>query len=607
MRHNNSGLNDIIYLFKEKEMCERREKEKKDKDSMKAYDVVHSSIQIDKSLIRVAKSIKALNESNGRNEMRKSMLPTEKKNKKRKMIRDKCYVSFPEQFNDCDWMSGLQKQKSLQRKIATKKQQENKLALVYCTEFMYRNVNEMNGKVLLRCILNLCHMRISFDGITNHETHWRPLDYRTKERKYKNILANDFYKLIKARQSELQCAYQKVISENQNHSKLYLVDFNCTSVSQYSSLYQKILKRTQKINQLELRTEAKNSLTKVNDFFLNKFHFVKSKDDLKRRIKGEYVSMPMLSLLYLKNTTSDNTILYQKKQNANLNLLQYDTTTSLSIINSKKFKQKTTDILSSISSSLKSLNVNKKPFDLQSTLNKIPISKEYLSMPFISLSKMVLKKRKYNEITDSNGLIFYLIKPLFAKYLKKKNSELLIDIRENVDVIFDLDSCGIILNIEDLVDEYDLSSYTKTFDIINKNYLKFASFFIIITHFKLSKKHCRTVVTTETGQENKIKQKVEEYLFSRFDQIIHSESIRLKFIISYIRSINELHEQIINIINEIRLNKEEQYSVLQLLSPSPSSSSSSSSSSSYWSIMQELLKQPLLQEVITYNHHRIGN
>lgn len=127
---------------------------------------------------------------------------------------------------------------------------------------------------------------------------------------------------------------------------------------------------------------------------------------------------------------------------------------------------------------------------------------------------------------------------LLKKFDLKNINYILLDFDIDIDIIFNVYSCCIFINLSDFVDEYEFEPYENIFRIINKNYIKYENFYLISFNETNNKKESSSIV-----------KKIEEFLLSKFSQLILFYSNKLVFQVICISTINELTEMIHSISN----------------------------------------------------------
>jgi hypothetical protein len=125
-----------------------------------------------------------------------------------------------------------------------------------------------------------------------------------------------------------------------------------------------------------------------------------------------------------------------------------------------------------------------KTINLNSPFSFIPKKEQisYKTIPEISFSK-IKRKRPYKIIKEKDkkwikdNYYIFLNSNTMNNYInEKKNHFLNFSLfKENIDIIFDISICGIIIFSSELNDEFDFSVYNEIFEIINDCYLKFST------------------------------------------------------------------------------------------------------------------------------------
>ncbi len=125
-----------------------------------------------------------------------------------------------------------------------------------------------------------------------------------------------------------------------------------------------------------------------------------------------------------------------------------------------------------------------KTINLNSPFSFIPKKEQisYKTIPEISFSK-IKRKRPYKIIKEKDkkwikdNYYIFLNSNTMNNYINEKKNQFLNFslFKENIDIIFDISICGIIIFSSELNDEFDFSVYNEIFEIINDCYLKFST------------------------------------------------------------------------------------------------------------------------------------
>ena len=176
-------------------------------------------------------------------------------------------------------------------------------------------------------------------------------------------------------------------------------------------------------------------------------------------------------------------------------------------------------------------------------------NKEYLPNICPTPSK-VLRKRNYEQSKKQSQpvlLEYHIIvnELSLSCYLNNKISLYihLSSLKEDVDIIFDMSSCGILRMSSELNDQFDSRAYEDIIKIINNYYMKFDIFVIIILDDEINKRQPDYDISNVTKRLDKV-------IKDNFE--IFSEGLNIKFIIKTIKVGSQLNETIITVAEEIK-------------------------------------------------------
>ena len=208
----------------------------------------------------------------------------------------------------------------------------------------------------------------------------------------------------------------------------------------------------------------------------------------------------------------------------------------------------------------KTINLNS-PFSFNSKKEQI----SYKTIPEISFSK-IKRKRPYKIIKEKDkkwikdNYYIFLNSNTMNNYInEKKNHFLNFSLfKENIDIIFDISICGIIIFSSELNDEFDFSVYNEIFEIINDCYLKFSTFYFIIIDDEINKR-------IQHYNINSLLKKLNNFLNEKFKIILSKKEFNLSFNFINIKTTNQIFETLINVIQEIKGKKDiNKYSIFNL-------------------------------------------
>lgn len=131
-------------------------------------------------------------------------------------------------------------------------------------------------------------------------------------------------------------------------------------------------------------------------------------------------------------------------------------------------------------------------------------------------------------------------------YTYKKNNFIYCDtIQEDIDIIFDIDVCGLFFSSSDLADEFELNAFEEMFQIINASYTSYSTFYVIILDDQRNKMipdySVRSVID-----------RVHAFLNTKFNALLNQQILVYK--IKTVRNIAEMHICLANILHEIKGN-----------------------------------------------------
>ena len=176
-------------------------------------------------------------------------------------------------------------------------------------------------------------------------------------------------------------------------------------------------------------------------------------------------------------------------------------------------------------------------------------NKEYLPNVCPTPSK-ILRKRNYELSKKQSQQVqveYHIIvnELSLSCYLNNKISLYihLSALKEDVDIIFDMSSCGIIRMSSELNDQFDSRAYEDIIKIINNYYMKFDVFVIIILDDEINKRQPDYDISNVTKRLNKVIKDNFETFF---------EVINIKFIIKTIKVGSQLNETIITVAEELK-------------------------------------------------------
>ena len=241
-----------------------------------------------------------------------------------------------------------------------------------------------------------------------------------------------------------------------------------------------------------------------------------------------------------------------------------ETTTKIVSLSNTKNIIKTINItpmkLSNIS---KVINLDS-PFSINSLKTNNTIS--YMSIPEISFSKLKIKRpyKVIDEIKDKinneNSHYILMNSNTMTDYINEKKNYFisLCVFKENLDIIFDINICGVILFSSELNDEYDFSVYNEIFEIINDCYLQFSTFYFIIIDDEINKRNDKYNISL-------LIKKLKEILNEKFKTILNKKEFNLSFHLIPLNTTSQIYETLINILHEIKSKKElNKYSIFNL-------------------------------------------
>ena len=131
-------------------------------------------------------------------------------------------------------------------------------------------------------------------------------------------------------------------------------------------------------------------------------------------------------------------------------------------------------------------------------------------------------------------------------YTYKKSNFIYCDnIHEDIDIIFDIDVCGLFFSSSDLADEYEVNAFEEMFQIINASYTYYSTFYVIILDDQRNK------MTLEYTIDNVIN-RVHSFLNAKFSVLLKQQILVYK--IKTVRNIAEMHICLANILHEIKGN-----------------------------------------------------
>ena len=362
----------------------------------------------------------------------------------------------------------------------------------------------------------------------------------------------------------------------------------------YKSIPQNQFKEKENIFKLSPNIKKQNIINNKLDFFgMNNFiydkniiSYIKNENNFKFEINiGKFKFSP--SDLYLNQIKQNKTksfyhfiklppiffsnensfkiisnLLENKRELKDLNLIFSNETTTkiVSLSNTKNIINKINTTPLTLANISKILNLEN-PFVI-----KRNDSINYKSMPEISFSKLKLKRpyKVIDEIKDTiNNDNYHQIlinSNTMSDYInEKKNYFISLSVfKENLDIIFDINICGIILFSSELNDEYDFSVYNEIFEIINDCYLQFSTFYFIIIDDEINKRNDKYNISL-------IIKKLKGILNEKFKIILKKKEFNLSFHLIPLNTTSQIYETLINILHEIKSKKEfNKYSIFNL-------------------------------------------
>lgn len=191
---------------------------------------------------------------------------------------------------------------------------------------------------------------------------------------------------------------------------------------------------------------------------------------------------------------------------------------------------------------------NKNPYNnlyLFSTNSNNTLENLFIPLKPFSPSKMT-KKRKYSSVMKNNNKTVPIIinSGTIGSFLQNMPQSFIFSEELGpLDILFDINLCGIYLSSSDLSDEFELGGYDFIYDLINSNYVSYSNYIIIILDDEVKKREASYNINTVIG-------KLSDYLSNKFEILMKSKNVQLRYEFKSIRCIRELYETIINIWRE---------------------------------------------------------
>ena len=197
---------------------------------------------------------------------------------------------------------------------------------------------------------------------------------------------------------------------------------------------------------------------------------------------------------------------------------------------------------------------------LFSTYQNSELGNIFIPLKPFSPSKMI-KKRQYSSamktnITNNQTFPIIVNSGTIGSFLQNRpQSFIFSEELSPLDILFDINLCGIYLSSSDLNDEFELGGYDFLYDLINSHYVSYSNYVIIILDDEIKKREATYNINTVIGKLN-------NYLSRKFDTLIKNKNVNLRYEFKSIRCIRELYETIVNIWRERNAkNGENEYTI----------------------------------------------
>ena len=414
--------------------------------------------------------------------------------------------------------------------------------------FSIKNVNNVLDKILFFIYFTFSKFKIEYKIeynnkiLTNNNNIW---DYY-----YKNIPE------IKFKEKEIEFK----LNPNLKKQNIINNELDFCGMNNFKFIFDKnIISYIKNENNFKYKINIEKINFTSSELFLNKI--------IQNKTKSLYQFMK-LPPIFLPNENSFKIISNLLKNKNELNDLNFifsnETTTKIvSLSNTKNIIKKINTTPLKLSSISKVINLDS-PFSIKSLKTNDEIN--YMSIPEISFSKLKIKRpyKVINEIKDifNNDNFHHILinSNTMTDYIseKKKYFISLCVFKENLDIIFDINICGVILFSSELNDEYDFSVYNEIFEIINDCYLQFSTFYFIIIDDEINKRNDKYNISL-------LIKKLKGILNEKFKIILNKKEFNLSFHLIPLNTTSQIYETLINILHEIKSKKElNKYSIFNL-------------------------------------------
>ena len=423
------------------------------------------------------------------------------------------------------------------------------LRLIFLDDyFSVKNVHNVLDKILFYIYFTLSKFKIEYKSeyknkiLTNNKNIW---DYY-----YKNIPE------IKFKEKEIE------FKVNQNLKKQNIINnkLDFCGMNNFKFIYDKNI-----ISYFKNENNFKHTINLEKIKFTSSQLFLNQMIQNKTKSFYQFIKLPPIFLPNENPFKIISNLLENKKELNDLNLIfSNETTTKIVSLSNTKNIIKTINItplkLSNIS---KVINLDS-PFSINSLKTNNTIS--YMSIPEISFSKLKIKRpyKVIDEIKDKinneNSHYILMNSNTMTDYINEKKNYFisLCVFKENLDIIFDINICGVILFSSELNDEYDFSVYNEIFEIINDCYLQFSTFYFIIIDDEINKRNDKYNISL-------LIKKLKEILNEKFKTILNKKEFNLSFHLIPLNTTSQIYETLINILHEIKSKKElNKYSIFNL-------------------------------------------
>ena len=420
------------------------------------------------------------------------------------------------------------------------------LTLIFFDDyFSIKNVDNVLDKILFFIYFTLSKFKIEYlieyknKILINNKNIW---DYY-----YKNIPQNQF----KEKENIFKLS-PNIKKQNIINNKLDFFGMN-----NFKFIYDKnIISYIKNENNFKFEINIGKFKFSPSDLYLNQIKQNKTKSFY------HFIKLPPIFLSNENSFKIISNLLENKRELKDLNLIFSNETTTkiVSLSNTKNIINKINTTPLTLANISKILNLDN-PFVI-----KRNDSINYKSIPEISFSKLKLKRpyKVIDEIKDTiNNHNYHQIlinSNTMSDYInEKKNYFISLSVfKENLDIIFDINICGIILFSSELNDEYDFSVYNEIFEIINDCYLQFSTFYFIIIDDEINKRNDKYNISL-------IIKKLKGILNEKFKIILKKREFNLSFHLIPLNTTSQIYETLINILHEIKSKKEfNKYSIFNL-------------------------------------------